>query len=295
MLPLEEIFTYVDDFCKLFENDIKRFLVENNYKKKRNRPMRMYLSEIITIVVLFQLNHYKTFKDYYNNYILKTYKREFPNTVSYSRFVTLMQYTLMPMTVLISSLKGEETGIYYVDSTKLTVCNNLRTNRNKVFKDIAKRGKTITGWFFGFKLNVIINNKGEIMNIALIKENIDDRKPVEKLVANLKGWFFGDKKYINKELKESLLNKRVELITNIKKGMKKIVIKPTKKFLLGKRYVIETVFDQWKNLLNINHIRHKFINNFMVNILETLIAYQFKLRKPSVSFAKLNGLVPVLM
>jgi hypothetical protein len=294
MLPLEEIFTYIDDFCKLFGNEIKSFLVEDNNKRKRNRPMRMHLSEIITIVILFQLSHYKTFKDYYINCILRTHKKDFPHAVSYSRFVTLMQYSLMPMTILMLGIRGERTGIYYVDSTKLTVCHNLRTSRNKVFKDIAKSGKTSTGWFFGFKLHVIVNNKGEIMNFMLTKGNTHDTKPVEKLVNNLRGWLFGDKGYISKELKGSLLHKGIELITNIKKGMKKIIIEPTKKFLLGKRYVIETIFDQLKNLLNIDHTRHRSINNFMVNILGALIAYQFKPRKPSVSFAKLNGLASSL-
>ena len=288
MIPLVEIFTHIDDFCNIFEEKFKAFIIENSNKKKRNKPMRMSLSEIMTIIVMFHLSRYKTFKDFYINCILMTYRKEFPNPVSYSRFITLMQYSLMPLLIFMLGIKGEETDIYFVDSTKLSLCHNLRINRNKVFKGLAERGKTSTGWFFGFKLHVVINNKGEIMNFNLTKGNIDDRKPIELLMKNLSGWLFGDKGYISKNLSESLLNKGIELITNIKKGMKKVFIEPAKKYLLKKRFIIETVIDQWKNLLSIDHTRHRSIANFLVNIMGGLVAYQLLPKKPSANFAALN-------
>jgi hypothetical protein len=260
MIPLTEIFTHVDDFCKIFEEKIKEFAIENSYKRKRNKPLRMNLSEIITIMIMFHMSGYKTFKDFYINCVLDTYKIEFPRAVSYSRFVTLMQYALMPMTIFMLGVKGEETGKYFVDSTKLSVCHNLRISRNKTFKGIARIGKTSTGWFFGFKLHIVINNKGEIMNFRITKGNVDDRAPVEILMKNLNGWLFGDKGYISKKLSNTLLDKGVELITNIKKGMQKVFLEPAKKYLLKKRFVIETVIDQLKNRLTIDHTRYRSIH-----------------------------------
>ena len=90
-------------------------------------------------------------------------------------------------------MRGEETEKYYVDSTKLPICDNLRIHSNKVFKDMAERGKTSTGWFFGFKLHLVINENGEIMNFTLTRGNKSDLSVVPQLVDGLKGWLFGDR------------------------------------------------------------------------------------------------------
>ena len=66
-------------------------------------------------------------------------------------------------------LTGEHTGIYFVDSTKLAICPNKRTSNNRVFSRLAKGGVSSYGYFLGFKLHLIINNKGEIMAIKLLK------------------------------------------------------------------------------------------------------------------------------
>ena len=157
MIPLTEIFCLTDDFCKLFDQEKHKYIIPNP-NRKRQRTCSLCLSEVITIVIMFHLSHYRTFKDFYLNCLCLLYKKEFPTLVSYSRFVELMPLAFMPMLLMLRGLSGKQTNQYYIDSTKLAVCHNLRIYRNKVFKDIAKRGKTSTGWFFGFKLHIIINN-----------------------------------------------------------------------------------------------------------------------------------------
>lgn len=251
----------------------------------------MHLSEIMTILVMFQLSHYKCFKDFYINSIQEIYQKEFPKLLSYNRFVELMPSAFMPLLVLIHSLKGKETGKYFTDSTKLAVCHNLRINRNKVFKDCAKRGKTSTGWFFGFKLHLIINDKGEIMNFTMTSGNVHDTKVVETLTDKLKGWLFGDRGYVSKSLQESLKKQGLELITTLKKNMQKQILDPLKKHYLKQRGIVETVIDQLKNLMTIDHTRHRSVMNMQVNVLSGLLAYIFKPKKPSVGFKKLNYLL----
>lgn len=289
MIPLTEIFCLVDDFCKHFDEAQKGLLLPCKNRKRKSH-CRMSLSEIITILIMFHFSHYKCFKDFYLNCILQHYRQEFPKALSYNRFIELEPQAFMPMVLLLRSLSGEETGLYYVDSTKLPVCHNLRIKRNKVFKDCAKRGKTSTGWFFGFKLHLVFNHKGELMNFNLTSGNVDDRVPVATMMGKLKGWLFGDRGYIGKEFAEKLSKKGVEVITKVKKNMKEKVLEPAKKYLLGKRGVIETIIDQLKNIMTIDHTRHRSVMNFQVNVLGGLLAYVFKPKKPGVRFHQLNGM-----
>ncbi len=287
MIPLEEIFCVIDDFCKHFEQEQSKHLLVNP-KRKRKKTCQMSLSEIMTILTMFHYSHYRTFKDFYLNSILLRHKHDFPKAVSYNRFVELMPTTFMPFIVFISALSGEKTGKYFIDSTKLPVCHNLRIFRHKVFKDVAKRGKTSTGWFFGFKLHLIFNDKGELIDFRLTSGNVDDRAVVEEMVKNLKGWLFGDRGYISQKLNESLISKDIELITKVKKNMKEKILEPVKKYYLDKRGMIETIIDQLKNLLHIDHSRHRSVMNFQINVLGGLLAYIFKPRKVNVPFHKIN-------
>ena len=113
----------------------------------------------------------------------------------------------MPLSILLHCFKGEKTGIYFVDSTKLSVCHNKRIFRNKTFKNLAVRGKSTMGWFFGFKLHLIINNKGQFIAMKITKANVDDRAGLNGILKGLKGFLFGDKGYISEKLFKELYRK----------------------------------------------------------------------------------------
>jgi len=278
MLPLVEIFCLIDDFCKHFqEQSVKIFLP--CAKRKRNRKCALQLSGIITIFVMFHLSHYRTFKDFYINCMLVYHKKDFPKLVSYNRFVELIPHAIMPLIMILLGLSGTQTGKYYIDSTKLPVCHNLRINRNKVFKNCAKRGKTSTGWFFGFKLHLVINERGELMSFLLTSGNTDDRTPVEILMQKLQGWLFGDRGYISHQLVDRLMKMGVELVTRVKKNMKEKFIDPIKQQFLNQRGIIETIIDQLKNILHIDHSHHRSVINMQFNVLSGLLAYVFKPKK----------------
>ena len=134
--------------------------------------------------------------------------------------------------------KGRETGIYYIDSTSIEVCHIKREKRHKVFKGLAAKGKNSMGWFFGFKLHLVVNNFGELMACNLTAGNTDDRKPVSKLVENLNGWLFGDKGYLGKDLWERLKAQSIEIFTKVKKNMQERFMNFSQKFYLSKRGVI---------------------------------------------------------
>jgi IS5 family transposase len=153
-----------------------------------------------------------------------------------------------------------------------------------VFEGVAQRGKTSTGWFFGFKVHLIVNDMGEMVAFAITPANVDDRKPVPRLTADLVGKLFGDKGYLSQKLFAELLERGLELITSIRKNMQPRLLSLMDKLLLRKRALIESVNDQLKNISQIEHTRHRSFKNFFVNLLAGLIAYTLQPKKPSLKF-----------
>lgn len=289
-----EIFCLVDEFSKKFNEFTKPHLL--GHQKPSKRPRVMSDSEVMTIIIIFHLSGFRCFKHFYIFYLQKHMKEEFPNTVSYNRFVELKRGVIMPLTIFAKTCSlGQCTGISFVDSTPIRVCKNKRISRNKVFKDIAEIGKSSMGWFFGFKLHLVINDKGEILNFAVTQANVDDRTPLknERFLKKIFGKLYGDKGYISQKLSELLFVDGVHLVTHIRNKMKNSLMEMSDKILLRKRSIIETVNDELKNICQVEHSRHRSPVNFMVNLVGGVIAYGFLPKKPSIKYStfKTNQLV----
>lgn len=288
LAPVTEIFCDIDDFCKDYLKNQSAFLLPNP-DRKRDREMQMSLSEIGTIIILFQMSHYRTFKDFYYGCILQDAKNYFPNALSYTRFVACKPTALMMLTAYMLSKAGNETGLYYIDATTLRVCHNKRIYRNKVFKGLAARSKSTMGWFYGFKLHLVINHHGEIMSFCLTRGNASDGSVVRKLMSNLSGLGAGDKGYLGKKLADDLAQHGLRFITKVRKNMKKRMHSAFEKFFLGQRGIVETIIDQLKNLYHVEHSRHRSPFNFLVNTIGALIAYAWRPNKPKIKMNKLQN------
>ncbi len=282
MKSLVELFVSVDDFCIQFSPKFNQMLITNG-AIKRQRARSLSISEIMTILIHFHQSHYRNFKAYYCEYVQVHLRKEFPGLVSYTRFVDFMPSALLPLCAYLRlACLGDCTGISIIDSTSLDVCLNQRISSHKVFAGLAQRGKTSTGWFFGFKLHLVFNDRGEILNVTLTAGNVDDRKPVPELVKELFGKLFCDKGYLSKPLFEELYSTfGIQLITKLKSNMKNRLMCFTDKLLLRKRAIVETIIDQLKNISQIEHSRHRSVTNFPVNVLCGLIAYSHQSKKPS--------------
>jgi hypothetical protein len=253
--------------------------------KKRNREFVMSPSEVMTIMVLFHLSNFKDMKHFYFIYVKAHLKAEFPRTVSYNRFVELMQSVIFPLAIYLKTQQmGHCTGISFVDSTPLRVCHNRRIHSHKVFSGIAKRGHCSIGWFFGFKLHLIINEKGDLLNFVITLGNVDDREPLVagKMLKSIWGKLFGDKGYLSKQLFETLFVSGIHLITKIRNNMKNTLMNVNDKILLRKRALVESVQDELKNICQIEHSRHRSFVNFLTNLLAGLTAYTFLPKKPAI-------------
>ncbi len=281
-MSLLELFCDVDDFMQAFLPFWKQKLLETG-SIKRLRKSQLSESEIMSIMIAFHQSHYRDFKAYYQKHVQKHLGSEFPKLVSYTRFVELMPRVLVPLLFYLNQKKGQCTGISFVDSTPLKVCHNRRIARHRVFSGLAARGKTSMGWFYGFKLHLVINEKGELLALRLTPGNVDDRKPVPALAKELFGKLFGDKGYLSQALFEQLFDEGLHLITGIRKNMKNRLMLLSDKVTLRKRSIIETINDQLKNISQIEHSRHRSPANFLVNLISGLIAYCLQPKKPSLN------------
>jgi len=287
---LAETFCLIDDFCGVFEPALNKRLLANGSKKRR-RKGGLSLSELMTLTVLFHQLRFRQFKSFYLGYACRHLRAEFPGLPSYQRVVELMPRCAAPLAALFECLKGQCDGISIADATSIAVCDNKRISRNRVFKGKAKRGKTSMGWFFGFKLHAVINSRGELLRIRLTPGNVDDRKPIPDLCQGLFGMLFADKGYIAKWLAEALGDMGIKLVTTVKKNMKRVSHTPFEKAVLRRRSLIETVFDQLKNLCQVEHTRHRSDSNFAVNLMAGIVAYCLSEDKPTLSLIRVNALV----
>lgn len=275
----EELFCDVDDFCLVAEPLLQQRLLADG-RRRRNRKGRLTASEIITILIAFHQGNFRNFKHFYLM-LGVSHSPEFPDLVSYQRFVELMPSVLVLMCSYLKSRFGSCTGISFIDSTALAVCGNKRIERNRVFRGIARIGKTTMGWFFGFKVHLVINECGELLAVQLTPGNTDDRHPVPSLTKRLVGKLFGDKGYISSDLFDLLWPRGLQLVTHIRRNMKNALMPLIDKILLRKRSLIETVNDQLKNIMQIEHTRHRSPTNFVVNLIAGLLAYTHQPKKPS--------------
>lgn len=270
-LSTTALYCCLADFAETFEDWERHRLIPT--RRKRRRTGKLTLGEMLFIMVLFHLSPFKDFKHFWIHGVEQKYRDCFGDLPSYGRFVALMPRLFAPLCVLMHSLSGEATGIYVADSTKLAVCANPRISRNRTFRGLAARGRSTMGWFFGFKLHVVMNHKGELMAVKITPGNTDDRAPLDKMVDGLEGKLLADKGYISKKLFAKLWNQGLHLLTGIRKNMKNYLMPILDKLLLRKRFIVETLFDKLKSDMGLEHTRHRSPTNAFIHILSCLVAY----------------------
>jgi hypothetical protein len=282
-IDYDTLFYFVDNFCMSFEVWYKKQLLSEG-KIKRDRCCQLKLSEVLTILLAYHQSGMACFK-YFYFYVLRYHRHLFPNLVSYSRFIVLVKRSFAPLLCMLKSLQGEITEYLFIDSTPMPVCHNLRINRHRTFQGLAERGKTSTGWFYGFKLHMLFNTKGEIVRLHITPGNTDDRKPVPDMLKDIVAKLIGDKGYLSQKLFDQLFDKGVTLITKIKKRMKNRLMDITDKMMLRKRGFIETIFSSLKSLNTLIHHRHRCPINAFTHLIAGLINYQLRNDKPHINIS----------
>ncbi len=282
-MDLTTSFYYLDEYCKSFEKELGKHILSSG-KHKRVRSISLSLSEVMTIMVYYHRSGFKTFKDFYMR--SQEIKSAFPTMPSYNRFIELQQRAMVPLVALAKSFgKRDCNGISFVDSFSLKVSHPKRISSHKVFRGLAARGKTSVGWFFGFKLHLVVNSKGEVINFSLTPGNVADNNSdlLHKLMSNTRGKVYADKGYLlNAELFKKLYLNGTHIVTKIRKNMKNILMDISDKMLLKKRGMIESVGAILKSSCNIEHSRYRSPIALLLNVCSGLMAYTFRKNKPSI-------------
>ncbi len=278
-----EIYCTIDDLIKKLPTSMTQ------RERKRKRKFIMSDSEVITIMVLFHMSHTTDFEYFYTRKICHGHRMDFPNLLSYSRFVERF-LELAPLCLAVLDLMMKEcTGISYVDSTSLKSCHIKREHQHRVMASLAHKGRTSMGWFYGMKLHITINHRGELISFAITPGNVNDREPLKDgtLLKGLHGRIFADSGYISNELAGSLARRNIELIAKPTKQQKNICISQENRGLLSCRSIIETVIGQLKTKHFLEHTRHRSIKGFYANLATALMAYQFSDKKPGINYVSM--------
>lgn len=281
-LKLLEIFVSSDDFCQKFQ--ATQLPSANDRTPIIDVPHALSTSEMMAIVIFYHHSGIRCFCWYYQYVVPKHFAQDFPDLCSYNRFVQKMPrlgfilYAFLLSCRLAFATKGN-----YVDATKLVVCHHKRIFSHKVFEGYASRGKSSTGWFFGFKLHAILNSAGQLVHFELTTGKVADNNQdlLRQMADKFQGQLYGDKGYLT-AIQQELEEKGMHLICKERKNMKKKVMNPEQKYYLKHRGLIESCFDLMKNFCEIEHSRHRSPKNFWVNLMAGLIAYTFLDKTPSI-------------
>lgn len=278
------LFIDVDDLLKSFQA-----YQQSRQVGQARRPTRqpcLSASEVCTILAAYHLSGYKCFEYYYRQVIQESYASYFPQAPSYERFLVLVSrnYELMWLWSLHCCLKAQRTGLYIIDSKPLPVCHLKREHSHQVFWATARKGKSSTGWFYGFKLHLVINDRGEIINWTITPGNVADNNQflLQGLLKGLTGICLADKGYFT-SLFEWFYQQRLHLVIKPKRNMKKdAACLADHAHYLRKRALIESVNDLLVSICDLEHTRHRKPENAFSHIAAAIIAYQFLDHKPAI-------------
>lgn len=207
------LFCIIDDICKE--------IVPFKDKSKGGRPNNLTISELITISILFLNSNCDAFKKFYFFANLDGYF----NLNSYGRLLHNLKSTLIWQFLILVVIchRNREVcdKIKFIDSMPICVCKNKRIFTYKV-SELANRGKSSIGWFFGFKVHLIVDRNGRLLNFKITGGNISDQSHdlIKELTKDLKGLLIGDKGYQSKEMFKEFKDKGLYFLTGLRKSKK---------------------------------------------------------------------------
>jgi len=271
MKNIVEVYCLVDNFVKMVESKITR--------NPAGRKSMLSKTDYVTLAIFKQECGIKTTKQLYD-FVSEYMQKDFPPLPSYQQFndgiKSTFRYFLMIAWALGKMTRQKGAKYHIVDSTPLPVCNNQHRFNARLFKGLARPGKNLNGWFWGFKLHLIINHDMEIESIRVSDGSTRDIDVLEgDFIDMITGWLVGDKGYLGKEKAKKLAEKGIRLLTKVRKNMRQYPVTPTQNYLFSKRQSIEATFSFLKYRLAVINSYARSIEGFFVNVFSAIVTYSF--------------------
>ena len=240
------LYCIIDDFINALAATADGRKMLELWKAKRGPQRQLSLSEVLTLNIL---------RFHYHIFDLKAfvrlagcvYKPYFPGLPNYENFLKAANrsfpFTAMLLRyLLLLNRRMSRGGVFFLDSTALSVCANGNIPTHRVTKGYASRGKTSKGWFYGFKLHGACDAWGNLVNLRFTTGSGHDSQEAEPLTDGLTGLFVGDAGYLLKqEVFVRLFEQHKRILSAARKNMKRVMTKQQGQ-LLRKRSIIETVW-----------------------------------------------------
>jgi hypothetical protein len=280
MKNIVEVYCFVDNFVKMIE--------VKGTKKLVGRKGILTKTDYVTLTILKQDLGIKTTKQLYE-FVQEYMRKDFPRLPSYQQFndgiKSTFRYCISIAWILTKMTRQKGSKYHIVDSSPLPVCNNQHRFAAKLFKGLARSGKNLNGWFWGFKLHLIINHNMEIESIRISDGSTRDSSVLEgDFIDMIRGWLVGDKGYIGKEKAKELASKNIRLVTKPRKNMLHCPATPVQNYLLSKRQSIESVFSYLKHRLSAVNSYARSIEGFFVNVFSAIITYTLNLKDKNMPY-----------
>jgi hypothetical protein len=221
------------------------------------------------------------------------YKPYFPGLPSYENFLKATNRSF-PFTVmlvryfLLLNRRRSGGGVFFLDSTALSVCANGNISTHRVTKGFASRGKTSKGWFYGFKLHGACDAWGNLVQLRFTTGGKPDRQETEALAEGLTGLFVGDAGYLLKhEAFERLFEKHKRILSAARKNIKRLMTEQQGR-LFRKRSIVETVWGVLKERFGLVFHLARNITGLFRHYCYSLLSNRLQPVLPSFSFKLLD-------
>lgn len=271
-----EVYCFSDNFVKFVEGE----------KSSIGRKSMLSTAEYMTIIVLKHVLKIRTNKSLYNTLKFFGLDKMFSKLPSYQQFNDGMRRALPYLVAATSCLtrknKKNKAAFYIVDSTPLPICANAHRYNVKIDNGLGKSGKNLNGWYFGFKLHLIIDQNMEVVGLCVTDAATKDYNALNgAFVKELFGFLIGDKGYVCKRVASNLAQDGLVLVTKPRKNMKKLPVTKDVLHMLLRREIIENIFSRLKLQFNMVTQFARSLDGFFVQVFGAILTFLIdgKLRK----------------
>ena len=274
------IFCFVDDFITTILGSIQFALKRPDSHTPPTKKHNLSIAELVTLAIFRFFTGYKSWKEFYRH--IKTYHlKDFPTLPTYQNFLSAVNRLSLLALVLLKGFmrifrkNTKDTDLKYADSSKLPVCHIKREFSHKVVKGLANKSKSSMGWFYGFKLHIIVNDLMQILNFTISQATGDDRKGLEMIWNDIFGMIVADAGYVGKALFEKGLKLGKFVCAAVRANMKKLMTK-TQHQILKMRMKVEVVFSVLKLRMGLENSLPRSSLGHFAHYIWCITAYQMK-------------------